>query len=68
MKTKSTECLDGFLTVEEASEIARFSLQGIRKAIKEGRIKAERKGRYWLIYRHDFERFMKEKNGQQENQ
>lgn len=64
-----SKCLKNVLTVEEAAERAGMSLHGIRKAIKEERLKAELKGRYWLIYKWDFEIFMKEKAyGQQGNQ
>jgi excisionase family DNA binding protein len=60
MKTKKQKCLDEFMTVEEAAERKKGTPQGIRKAIKEQRLAAERKGRQWLILRTDFEKFMKE--------
>ena len=60
MKTKFDKCLDDFLTVEEAAELRGCTTQGIRKAIKEKRLSAERKGRQWFIIKSEFDKFMKE--------
>ena len=51
-------CLTGYITVEQASKKVGYTPEGIRKAIRQRRLKAMRKGRrLWLIHKDDFERF-----------
>jgi excisionase family DNA binding protein len=57
MKNKSKECLNHFLTVDQAATMRSCTPQGIRKAIKEGRLQAELKGRQYLILKTEFNKF-----------
>lgn len=60
MKTDGlSRCLEGVITVEDAARLGGYTQEGVRKAIREKRLRARMKGRFWLIYRSDFERFMK---------
>lgn len=56
---KNEKCLNEFLTVEEASVLKGGTPQGIRKAIKEERLLAQRKGRQWLILKTEFDKFIR---------
>jgi excisionase family DNA binding protein len=43
------------LTVKKAAEIAELTEMAIRAAANKGRLKAEKFGRDWVIYRKDLE-------------
>lgn len=59
---KKNACLNDYLTVEECAELKKCTAHGIRKAIKERRLVADRKGRQWLIHRTDFDKFLAEES------
>lgn len=46
---------DKFYTIDEISEILKVHHTTIRRAIKEGRLKAFRIGKKWLIKKEDIE-------------
>lgn len=50
-------CLDGFMTVDEAAKSIDWTRQGIRKAIKNGRLPKIQKGKLFLIPKPDFLKF-----------
>jgi len=49
----------GFLSVEQAARQKDMTPQGIRKAIKEGRIDAYVVGKQWAIKPKDIEKFIR---------
>ncbi len=48
-----------YITTEEAARLSGYHVNYIRKLVRAGKVKADKKG-VWLIYREDFERYLEE--------
>ena len=48
-----------YITTEEAAEISGFHINYIRRLVRAGKVKADKKG-VWLIYRKDLDRYLQE--------
>lgn len=46
------------LTTRDAAELLGFTVQHVRRLIREGRLRGERLSRDWLIERESLERYM----------
>lgn len=49
-----------FLTSKEVSEITRMHINSIRRLIRQGKIKAVKKGNKWLIKESDLKKYIEE--------
>jgi excisionase family DNA binding protein len=47
-----------FLTVDEVAEITRMHTNSIRRLIRQGKIKAVKRGNRWLIKESDFKKYI----------
>lgn len=50
--------LDNMFTVTECAEFCFVSPQAVRKAIKQGRIKAKKLGYHWVISRREVKKYL----------
>jgi len=51
--------LPDYLTTDEAADISGYHVNYIRKLVRAGKVKADKKG-VWLIYRADLMRYLEE--------
>ena len=49
--------LPDYLTVEETASVLNYHADSVRRLIRQGRLKADKKGTMWLIYREAVEEF-----------
>ncbi|MCP4542700.1 MAG: helix-turn-helix domain-containing protein [Chloroflexi bacterium] len=51
--------LPDYLTVEETAEVLGYHPNSVRKMVRAGKLRAEKKGTMWLIYREALEEYQK---------
>ncbi len=52
-----------YLTVEEAAEMLDYHPESVRQLIRDGKLRADKKGTMWLVYREAVEEFKKAVEG-----
>ena len=58
MSVRST-ALPDYLTVEETAEVLDYHPNSVRKMVRAGRLRADKKGTMWLVYREAVEDYRK---------
>ena len=52
------QSLEDFLTIEEATELSGYSDQYLRRMAKQGRLRAIKRGYFWLVERASLEAYI----------
>ncbi|MBX3036754.1 MAG: helix-turn-helix domain-containing protein [Anaerolineales bacterium] len=56
-----------FMTTEEAAEVLGFTLQGVSKLIRQGKLEATKKGNMYLVLRKSVKDYLKKTEGMSKN-
>lgn len=62
LKSKSNYITANYITAAEAAETLGFSKDHVRKLINQGRIKAEKLGRNWIIEKKNLEKIHRQRS------
>jgi excisionase family DNA binding protein len=59
--------LPDYLTVEETAQVLGYSDHYVRRMLRKGKLRADKKGGMWLVYRRAVENYQKAIEGKAKN-